>query len=180
MNSDVQLFNVFPNWVAVNMLDLKKLNIVAKKFTKRFESNLKTSLIEGDTLLDINSMNYLNIELTKLLSHLLKNKYKSFGFDLVDLWINKYEDNYQSAHVHAGDFSFIIYYQIDKSHTVLDSPVKNLLEIGKVDKVFDMEYHLTLKQGSIIMFPSYLPHWVKPCSSGITIAGNIKMRELNE
>ena len=123
-------------------------------------------------------MNYLNIHLTDLLSYLLKPYCLNFVFKLTDIWVNKYNNkDYQESHVHPSDFSFIIYYKTDKSHTVFNSPVKSLLE--SIDsKIFDMDYQTKLKQGDIIMFPSYLEHWVRPNSNNITIAGNIKIIDM--
>ena len=44
--------------------------------------------------------------------------------------------------------------------------------------IFFKDYEPNLKQGDIIVFPSYLEHWVKPNSNNITIAGNIKIVKL--
>ena len=99
---------------------------------------------------------------------------------MIGMWINKYDNNnYQGAHVHPSDFSFIVYYNTDKSYTVFNSPVKNLLDVIKPNenKIFLKEYEPNLKKGDIILFPSYLEHWVKPNSNGITIAGNINIIE---
>jgi hypothetical protein len=60
---------------------------------------------------------------------------------------------------------------------VFNSPVKSILE--SVDnKIFFRNYQTKLKQGDIIMFPSYLEHWVRPNSNNITIAGNIKIIDM--
>jgi hypothetical protein len=179
MNSIVKVDNIFPNLIATKTLDLSKLKIIGKKFTKTFESNIQTTLI-GDTLFDVSSMNYLNINLTDLLSYLLKPYCKNFVFNVDYIWINKYnKKDYQGSHVHPSDFSFIIYYKVNKSHTVFNSPIKKLLEIFD-SKIFDKDYEPNSKQGDIIIFPSYLEHWVKPNSNNITIAGNIKIIELKK
>tara|TARA_R110000764_G_scaffold99143_2_gene183783 strand:+ start:1358 stop:1897 length:540 start_codon:yes stop_codon:yes gene_type:complete len=179
MNSIVKVDNIFPNLIATKTLDLSKLKVIGKKFNKTFESNIQTTLI-GDTLFDVSSMNYLNINLTDLLSYLLKPYCKHFAFKVDCIWINKYnKKDYQGSHVHPSDFSFIIYYKVDKSHTVFNSPVKKLLETFD-NKIFDKDYEPNSKQGDIIIFPSYLEHWVKPNSNNTTISGNIKMKELKK
>ena len=168
--------NLFPNFIASKNLDISKLNILGKEFTETFESKIKTTL-NTKTLFDVESMNYLNLELTDLLSHLLKPYCKNFVFKIIDIWINKYEEkDYQGTHVHPSDFSFIIYYQTDKSHTVFNSPVKKLLETSETT-LFPMDHEPNLQQGDIIIFPSYLEHWVKPNSDNITISGNITIIE---
>jgi len=173
----VKVKSLFPNLIAIKKLDLSNLKIIGKKFKKTFESKIKTTL-KGDTLFDKDSMNYLNIQLTETLSYLLKPYCKNFVFNVKDIWINRYDKkNYQASHVHPFDFSFIIYYKIDKSHTVFNSPVKSLLECLD-SKIFTRDYEPNCKEGDIIIFPSYLEHWVKPNSNNITVAGNIKIIEL--
>jgi len=176
-NTTVKVDNLFPNLIATKNLDLSKLKILGKKFNKTFESNVQTTF-DGQTLLDVKSMNYLNIELTNLLSHLMKPYCKNFVFNLLGIWINKYDNNdYQGSHVHPSDFSFIIYYNVDKSSTVFNSPVKNILDSAN-NHIFSRVYEPNLERGDIIMFPSYMEHWVKPNSDGKTIAGNIKIIEI--
>ena len=173
----VRVESLFPNLIAIKKLDLSQLKIEGKRFKKTFESKVKTTL-NGDTLFDKKSMNYLNIQLTETLSYLLKPYCKNFVFNISDVWINKYgKKDYQGSHVHPGDFSFIIYYKTDKSYTVFNSPVKSLLESAD-NKIFNIDCELNLKQGDIIIFPSYLQHWVKPNSNNITIAGNIKIIQM--
>ena len=130
------------------------------------------------SLFDKSSMNYLNIQLTEALSYLLKPYCKNFVFNVADIWINRYETNdYQGSHIHPGDFSFIIYYKINKSYTVFNSPVKNILESSD-NKFFNRDCEPNTKEGDMIVFPSYLEHWVKPNSNNITVSGNIKIIEL--
>jgi len=177
--NEVRVDNIFPNLIAVKNLNLSEFKIEGQKFKKTFESKIKTTL-KGNTLFDKRTMNYLNIQITEILSYLMKPYCKNFLFNLSDIWINKYGKNdYQGSHVHPTDFSFIIYYKTDKSYTVFDSPVKNLLE-SKANKIFDHDYETNYKEGDIIIFPSYLQHWVKPNSSNMTIAGNIKIIEIKK
>ena len=174
MKTLVSVENIFPNLIATKNLNLKNLKIIGKNFEKTFESQVNTTF-DGQTLFNKNSMNYLNIELTNILSFLLKPYCKHFVFKIDGIWINKYiNKDYQGSHVHPSDFSFIIYYKTNKSHTVFNSPVKNLLESFN-SKIFYKDYIPNLKQGDIIIFPSYLEHWVKPNSNNTTVAGNIKI-----
>ena len=173
----VRVKSLFPNLIAIKNLDLSKFKVIGKKFKKTFESKIKTT-IKGDTLFNKNSINYLNIELTETLGYLLKPYCKNFVFNVTGIWINKYGKNdYQGSHIHPSDFSFIIYYKTDESYTVFNSPVKNLLE-GIDSKIFNNDYEPNLKQGDMIVFPSYLEHWVRPNSGNTTIAGNIKIVDM--
>ena len=172
--NDINIINLFPNLVATTKIDLTNLKIVGKKYEKTFESDIKTTL-KGSTLLDKKSINYLNLKITKILSYLLKPYCKNFTFNVNSIWMNKYDKkDFQGSHLHPSDFSFIIYYKSDKSYTVFNSPIKDLLEIYD-SKIFHKDYEVDLSEGNIIVFPSYLQHWVKPNSNNITIAGNIKI-----
>jgi hypothetical protein len=176
-NITVKVDSIFPNIIAIKNLDLSNFKIKGKNFNKSFESSIKTTL-NGVTLFNKDSINYLNINLTDILGCLLKPYCKNFVFNVTDIWLNKYnKNNYQGSHVHPSDFSFIIYYKVNKSYTVFNSPVKNMLESIN-SNIFFKDYEPNLKQGDIIVFPSYLEHWVKPNSNNITIAGNIKIIKL--
>ena len=175
----VNVHNLFPNIIATKNLNLSNFKIEGRNFKNTFESNIKTTL-DGDTLLDKQSMNYLNLEIREILSFLLKPYCKDFVFNIPDIWINKYETNsYQGSHVHASDFSFIIYYKTDKSHTVFNSPVKSILETIE-SKIFLQTFEPDLKQGDIIVFPSYLQHWVRPNSGNTTVTGNIDIIKITK
>ena len=107
MDNTVKVENIFPSFFATKTLDLKKINIVGNKFSKTFESEIETTL-EGQTLLDVNSMNYLNLQLTDMLSHLLKHKCKTFVFKMTGMWMNKYDNNnYQGTHCHPEIFHLL-------------------------------------------------------------------------
>src|SRR5210317_423907 len=173
----VRVESLFPNLIAIKKLNLSNLKIIGKRFKKSFESRIKTT-IKGDTLFDKKSINYLNIQLTEILSYLLKPYCKNFIFNVNDIWINKYsKKDYQGSHVHPDNFSFIIYYKTDKSYTVFNSPVKSLLE-SLDNKIFYRDYESNFQQGDIVIFPSYLEHWVRPNSNNITVSGNIKILQM--
>ena len=172
----VKVDTIFPNFIAIKNLNLLNFKVVGKKFKKTFESNINTSL-NGSTLFNKNSINYLNIQLRDMLSYLLKPYCSNFVFNVDGIWINKYDQkDYQGTHIHPSDFSFIIYYK-GNSNTVFNSPVKNLLEMIN-NQIFYKHYEPKLKQGDIIVFPSYLEHWVRPNSNNMTIAGNIKIIDI--
>jgi hypothetical protein len=60
---------------------------------------------------------------------------------------------------------------------VFNSPVKSLLE-SLDNKIFYRDYESNFQQGDIVIFPSYLEHWVKPNSNNITVSGNIKIIQM--
>ena len=176
-----KVLTLFPTHIAHKNLDLSKLIIQGKNFDKTFESGVESTLL-GETLFTSESMNYFNLQLTDLLSFLLKPYCKNFVFKMTSIWINNYKDNdYQSSHVHPGHYSFILYYDVNKSNTVFNSPVKNLLETHEnFQPLHYKTFEPNFKKGDIVVFPSYLEHWVKPNSNGLTIAGNIDIINLQK
>ena len=177
--NEVKTQNIFHTCVAFKNLDLSKLKIVGNLFKKTFESGVNTTL-ENETLFNKSSINYLNIEITSILAGLLKPFCKTFVFNVSSIWINRYDDkDYQGSHVHPSDFSFIIYYKTNKSYTVFNSPFKKLLEISN-SKIHQREYEPKLNNGDMIIFPSYLEHWVRPNSENTTVSGNIKIVDIKK
>ena len=50
----------------------------------------------------------------------------------------------------------------------------------EAEQIFQMSFEPKLKKGSIIIFPSYLEHYVrKNTKSGSTISGNIKITAID-
>jgi hypothetical protein len=177
----VEIRNIFPNYIGIKNIDLNKFKIESKKFKKSFESKIHTSL--GNTNLFLQKhINYFNVQLTDIFSYIFKamNK-KSFVFNVTDIWLNIYNNqDFQGSHTHPSDYCFILYYEIEKSHTVFNSPVKDLLEQRlKVKNLFFREYEPNCKKGDLLVFPGYLQHWVKPNSNSKTIAGNIQIVDLH-
>jgi len=173
----VKVSNIFPNLIATKTLNLKDFKIEGSNFKKTFESQIKTTL-KGKTQFNKKFIDCLNISLTEMLNVLLKPYCKNYTFNVTHIWINKYgKKDYQGSHVHPSDFSFILYYKTDKSHTIFNSPSKNLLECLN-STIFDKHYEPNLKQGDILVFPSYLEHWVEPNSNNLTVSGNIKILKL--
>ena len=80
---NVKVDNLFPNLIATKNIDISKLNVTGDNFKKTFGSDIKTTL-NGNTLFDKNSINYLNIELRSILGYLLKPYCKNFVFNVCD------------------------------------------------------------------------------------------------
>ena len=84
-NTEVLVTNLFPNLVATKNLNLSNFKVKGKNFKKTFESNIKTTL-NGSTLFDKDSINYLNLEfnLKNIIFCLLISLISQFG----DLFIS--------------------------------------------------------------------------------------------
>jgi hypothetical protein len=174
----VEIKNIFPNYIAIKNIDLNKFKIKTGKFKKTFESKIKTTLTSTN-LFSPESINYLNLQLTDVFSNIFKVMNKNtFVFKVTGIWMNIYDKNdFQGAHVHPSDYCFILYYDIKKSFTVFNSPVKDSLE-SRNNTIFQMEYEPNCDKGDLLVFPGYMQHWVRPNSKAKTIAGNIQMIDL--
>lgn len=95
------------------------------------------------------------------------------------VWRNRYDKNdWQDIHIHPHcSWSFIIYESVEESKTVFMNPsykdIQN--QLGMNLKEFPLDFRPQLSKGDIIIFPSFLEHYVRPGSIGTTISGNLYM-----
>jgi len=98
---------------------------------------------------------------------------------LEGLWRTKYQaHDWQDLHIHPrSSWSFIIYESVPESKTVFMNPSYKDIQnhMGCNVPEFPLDYRPQLETGSIIIFPSFLQHFVCPGNIGSTIAGNISM-----
>ncbi len=118
-------------------------------------------------------------EAIEILMSSYNQKYK---YDIIvkDIWEHEYKDNdFQEDHIHPNmHFSYIIYYK-GGSKTVFKNPMAYTLEImypNFYDYLGQYEYMPDLKEGTMIVFPSFVPHYVKKQSNAKTVAGNIQIK----
>ena len=175
----MKIDTLFNNYIAIHQIDLKKFTGVFETKEKHFGSGTSTS-IGHINLFKKEEVNYLNIELSKIFTELLGlYQIKNFVFEVTDIWKNFYKElDYQENHVHSSHFSFIIYSNVDKSHTVFNNPARNIIEASDTSNIFNLQCQPKCKKGDMIVFPSYLEHWVKPNKNNETIAGNIKFKKI--
>ena len=93
------------------------------------------------------------------------------------IWRNKYDVNdWQDIHIHPrAAWSFIIYEQVEETMTVFMNPSFKDIQnnMGQTVPGFPLDYRPKLETGSIIIFPSFLMHYVLPGKKNTTIAGNV-------
>lgn len=96
-----------------------------------------------------------------------------------EIWRNKYdESDWQDIHIHPNSsWSFVIYETVESSKTVFMNPsfkdIQNHIGTNVLD--FPLDFRPDLKKGDMIIFPSFLEHYVRPGSVGSTISGNVYM-----
>ena len=133
----------------------------------------------------------------------LYNKYVLRFFDkptkvnVLDMWFNYYSNGeYQEAHTHVqpdmfaqrAHFSCIHYLKFDPEvhqPTVFRDPLSMIRQTNSIEldsNNYNEKYEPQVREGSIIMFPPYLEHYVPksnptPDNPRITVAFNIILEE---
>lgn len=113
-----------------------------------------------------------------------------FQIEVDDIWYNSYTDGeYQEAHNHLGDalapshFACVHFLSFDPlihSPLTFTDPMANIrhLSINMNSENYEQKHYPNVREGDLIMFPSYLDHEVKsfpptPDSPRITISFNV-------
>jgi hypothetical protein len=174
--------NLFSVPIYIDTIDCSKINVVSKSFEKTWMSKTKSSHnFKND--LDKTSFEYLCEKIWNLLKEDFKNNIKII---LTDIWENYYvKEDYQETHCHPqAHFSFIIYKKTNQSKTVFQSPNETTVlgyypkDIFEMTNIFSTRFQPSLKSNQIILFPSFLQHFVLKQSNTISIAGNLKIEKI--
>ena len=169
----IDLFSI-PIWIG--NIDASKVIVNDTNISESFRSDIQTSFKEQNNISD-ESLDYLYSVMVKLLNKTITRPYH---LKLDHIWNNYYRtDDYQELHTHPGsDVSFIIYKKIEESSTVFQNPNYALLggyyyESDLLNKIFGgTDYQPECRENQIVIFPSFLEHYVKKTSNALTIAGN--------
>jgi hypothetical protein len=155
-------------------VDLSRIDVPDAPYKKSWESGVQTTFSAGltppkETLL------YLTEKISECFTQ-LKDPVKGIKFE--NVWRNKYEKHdYQDYHIHSSsNWSFVIYESVEISRTQFINPNMTAIlnQCHNSPKDFPTLYNPKLKQGDMIIFPSWLPHQVASGNIGTTISGNIK------
>ena len=167
-------YDLFSIPILVDDLDITKLKINDSNTHTQFGSEIESSHGLSNNI-DKDCIDYFFKIIVKNLNEIIS---KPYIVKLDHIWKNYYKPgDFQEKHIHSGsDFSFIIYESVD-SDTVFVHPVHYLIkEKYKNKNIFETQYSIKNKIGKIIIFPSFLEHYVKKQkSSGVTISGNLQV-----
>ena len=174
--------DIFSIPIYIDNIDCSKIKLETDKYEKIWDSNI-TSSHGHENKLNQESFNYILEKIWKLLNDDFHGKFK---LNLENIWQNKYlEKDYQETHCHPqSHFSFIIYKQIKESRTVFNSPFSSLIvgfyPMSLLDKmnILRSKFKPSCTQNQIIVFPSFLEHYVLSTTDAVTIAGNITLEEV--
>ena len=156
----------------IDKVDLDKIKVSDEPTDSIWLSKVPTSFLHEHKIED------------ETIEHLIEIITRNLGQDLVGpnprfgkIWRNKYsEHDWQDIHIHPNcQWSFIIYESVNSSKTVFLNPsfkdVQN--QLGMTVPGFPLDFRPELKKGDIIIFPSFIEHFVMPGNIGSTISGNI-------
>jgi hypothetical protein len=171
--------DVFPIPVFIDTVELSKIKLADADFQETFISGVKSNFWSNPRL-EPNSYDYLADIINKNLSE--TGKYVNPMIRSV--WRNQYKaTDTQEVHIHAkSQWSFIIYETVENSRTVFMNPAWKSIEqsVGDMCPSFSVNWRPKVKPGTIIIFPSFLEHYVMAGNVGTTIAGNIHMEYTND
>jgi len=167
-------YDLFSVPILIDNIDTSKIIIHEEGNHLRFGSEIISSHGLENTV-DKSCYDYISEIIFKNLKEVI---FDSFNLKITNIWKNHYKiGDFQEKHIHNNShFSFIIYDNID-SDTVFVHPAHYLINEKYGDnKIFETEYSIKNKIGKIIIFPSFLEHYVKKQKSpGITISGNLNI-----
>lgn len=159
--------------VFIDTIDLQKINISDEETEPTWLSETPSTFTKEHKI-SPETYEYLVSVISKNLEHLVGPNPR-FG----PIWRNKYkETDWQDIHIHPNSaWSFIIYETVEESKTVFMNPMFKDIQnhLGTNVKEFPLDFRPELKTGDMIIFPSFLEHYVRPGSVGATISGNIYM-----
>ena len=166
-------YDIFQIPIFIDTIDLSKIDISDEPTEKIWLSETPSTLGKEHTISD-GTFEYLIEIFNKNLGDKIGAN-PSFG----QLWRNKYkEHDWQDIHIHPHSaWSFIIYETVEKSKTVFMNPMYKDIQnhLGTNAPDFPLDFRPDLCTGDIMIFPSFLEHFVRPGNVGSTISGNVYM-----
>lgn len=167
--------SIFNIPIFIDKVDLDKINIGDPDPERIWLSETPSTMGKHDNI-PAETLDYLSVKISENLAPLnLMGPNPRFG----QIWRNVYEENdWQDIHIHPHSaWSFIIYETVKESKTVFMNPMFKDIQnhLGTNVEGFPLDYRPELTSGDMLIFPSFLEHYVRPGSVGSTISGNIYM-----
>ena len=158
----------------IDQVDLDKIDIGEAPFERIWLSETNSTLGKQHTISQ-GTYEYLIEIITRNLPTDLIGENPRFG----EIWRNKYDiQDWQDIHIHPrSSWSFVIYETVDKSKTVFMNPLFKDIQnqFGSSVREFPLDFRPDCKTGDIVIFPSFIEHFVMSGNVGTTISGNIYM-----
>ena len=157
-------------------IDLDRIILYEEEFHPTFESGLLTTMKKQRV--KPTTSDYI-IEVFKPCLESLGDNFSNIVVDQV--WRNKYSStDYQGYHIHPHtQWSFIIYEDVECSRTVFMNPSRKVImnQWAMYGNVLPMDFMPRISSGHIVIFPSWIEHFVTSGNEGTTIAGNVYLTD---
>jgi hypothetical protein len=164
--------------VFIDQVELDKIKITESPFESTWHSNTPSSYLHQPDI-HPDTFDYLS----SIIDRHLRSTGKYINPTISAIWRNSYSvTDTQEVHIHAKyQWSFIIYETVAESKTVFLNPAWKSIEaqLGPYATSFPMSWKPEVKAGTIVIFPSFLEHFVLAGNIGTTIAGNISLEYIN-
>jgi hypothetical protein len=173
--------DLFSTSIWIGNIDSSKVKLIKQEVKPTFGSEVNTTYNDGiGSNIDEESVNYLYEVIVSLINETITNPY---SLQLTNIWENEYrEGDFQEKHIHpSSHLSFVIYKKVKESNTVFVNPVDKIIQAfydpckRKRNLFGPIEYSPECRENQIIVFPSYLEHYVKKTSNAITVSGNLNL-----
>ena len=199
--------HIFQAHIKENELIKEELSHAIENYRDKGDSKVPEGWLTDNLLTSYDADNF-NFKLftESQVTQRLYEKYILKFFDrptkvnVLDMWFNYYSDGeYQEVHTHVQPdmfalrphFSCIHYLKFDPEvhqPVVFNDPIGILRQTNSIEldsNNYDNKYEPQLREGSIIMFPPYLEHYVPkseptPNNPRISVAFNIILTEYGE
>jgi hypothetical protein len=166
---------LFPIPVFFDQVDLTRIKMTDTVYEPTFFSDVKSNYLHQPQL-EPTSYDYL----AEIIERNLKETGQYINPQITAIWRNVYnETNMQEVHIHAdAQWSFIIYETVAHSRTVFLNPAWKMIEVqmGYFAPAFPPNWRPKVGPGTMILFPSFLEHYVLAGNNGTTIAGNVNLK----
>ena len=165
---------IFETPIWIQDIEPQGLNLISKNFKNNWLSQTPSSFSQNpeDNVMDEDGQKYLKSKILFCLQDLGIQ-----DIQISQIWRNLYNGDYQEKHCHVNsNFSFTIYEKLERPQTVFQHPAHDLIYATNLDK-YILPYILPeVKEGQMVLWPSYLQHMVKKSYNSITISGNVLVK----
>lgn len=166
---------MFPIPCFIEPVDLEKIKFKESgNYEKSFLSNVSTTL--GKDSFTDESYSYICGIISECIC-----QFSNEPFYIGQVWRNNYKKtDWQDPHIHSGaQWSFVIYDTVESSKTVFMSPARKEImnQWGMYANTIPMDFIPNVPPGHIIIFPSWVEHFVMSGNEGVTISGNVYLTE---
>lgn len=164
--------NIFSIPIFIDSVELDRLDIVSVDYKEWWLSKTPTSFA-SENKISAETYEYLWSIIYNNIAELGPFSNPRFG----PIWRNKYiKTDYQDSHIHPhSQWSFIIYETVEQSKTNFINPSRNLIlnQLQFYPRDLPTEFTPNLGPGDMLIFPSFLEHFVLAGNEGTTISGNL-------